>query len=209
MLTLPAESDECSLIELLGEQLSEKVKTELYPVHRLDRMTEGIVVFAKNKRTAAELSSIFSEHKNEKDYLCIVHGAPKNDGDTLTDLLFADKRANKAYIVDKSRKGVKEARLSYTVLARTSYKEKDISLLRVSLYPGRMHQIRAQLSHHGHALLGDGKYGSRENSCTTALFAERVAFSLYGKDYDFSLPYPTGFPWELFKNEETTKGKNE
>ena len=200
VLTLPAETDEASLIDLVREQLSCEKKTELFPVHRLDRTTEGVVVFAKNKKAAAELSAIFSEHKNEKDYLCIVHGEIKEENGILTDLLFADKRANKSYITDKMRKGVKEARLSYKVLSTTVYKEKKVSLLRVSLFTGRMHQIRAQFSHRGHALLGDGKYGSRENACTTALFAERIAFSLYGEKYEFSLPMPDGFPWDLFRD---------
>lgn len=200
MLTLPAKSGEASLIDLLAEQLSQKKRVELFPIHRLDRTTEGIVVFAKKKSAAAKLSAIFAEHKNKKEYLCVVHGIPEEESDTLTDLLYADKRANKAYIVDKERKGVKKASLCYEVLATATHREKDISLLRVGLFSGRMHQIRAQLSHRGHALLGDGKYGSRENACTTALFAERLAFSLDGEEYEFSLPYPDGFPWDLFED---------
>ncbi len=202
ILTLPSESGEASLIDILSEQLSHSGHTELFPVHRLDRTTEGIVVFAKRKGAAARLSQIFSAHENKKEYLCVVHGIMQRQSDTLADLLFADKRANKAYIVDKERKGVKKASLSYEVLATATHRERDISLLRVRLYTGRMHQIRAQLSHRGHPLLGDGKYGSRENSCSTALFAERLAFSFDGKDHEFSLPYPDGFPWNIFSLEE-------
>ena len=197
MLTLPAEGGEESLIDILERQLGHGT---LYPVHRLDRLTGGLVVFAKTKTAAAELSRIFSEHENKKDYLCVIHGTPERKTDTLCDLLFADKRANKAYITDKSRKGVKEARLSYRVLATATYKEKPVSLLFVSLHTGRMHQIRAQLSHRGHALLGDGKYGSRENGCTVALHACHLAFSLR-EEYEFFSRPQKQFPWDLFDDE--------
>ena len=195
MLTLPSESDEKSLIDIISEQIGKKL---LYPVHRLDRMTGGLVVFAKHKRAASELSVIFAEHKNEKQYFCVVHGIPEKEERSYTDLLFADKKANKAYITDKARKGVKEARLSYRLLQTRRHKEKEISLLEVSLYTGRMHQIRAQLSHHGHPLLGDGKYGSKENSCSVALHAYRLAFS-YNGDFEFFSHPSEDFPWCLFE----------
>ena len=198
LLTLPSESDEKSLLDVLCEQLSTDGKRiQLYPVHRLDRLTAGVVVFAKNKRAAAELSSIFAEHKNEKQYLCIVHGDVQNGSEECTDLIFADKRQNKSYVTDKMRKGVKEARLYYERLAIAAYREKPVSLLRVSLYTGRMHQIRAQLSHRHHPLLGDGKYGSCENSCTTALFAYHVSFFYKGKK-SFTVMPKNEFPWSLF-----------
>lgn len=198
LLTLPSDSDEKSLIDVLCEQLSQGGgRVTLFPVHRLDRLTGGVVVFAKTKHCAEELCRIFAEHKNEKQYLCIVHGSPDKEYGECVDLLFADKRANKSYVVDKKRKGVKEASLCYEKISDSSHKEKPVSLLRVTLNTGRMHQIRAQLSHRAMPLLGDGKYGSRENSCAPALFAYRLKFFYHGEKC-FTLTPKNEFPWSLF-----------
>ena len=198
LLTLPSESDEKSLIDILCEQLMcDGKRVQLFPVHRLDRMTAGVVVFAKSKKACAELSDIFSNHKNEKQYLCIVHGSPKEDKAECRDLIFVDKRANKSYITDKERKGVKDASLCYEKIAQCEHKDGVVSLLRVTLHTGRMHQIRAQLSHRQMPLLGDGKYGSKENACTTALFAYHLGFCYHGEKHFTALP-KNEFPWSLF-----------
>ena len=198
LLTLRAESDEDSLIDILCKQLSQRgERATLFPIHRLDRLTGGLVVFAKTKKCAEELCRIFSEHKNEKQYLCIVHGAPEKEYEECIDLLFADKRANKSYITDKKRAGVKEASLCYEKISEGEHRQKSVSLLRVTLNTGRMHQIRAQLSHRGMPLLGDGKYGSRENSCPPALFAYRLKF-FYQGEKRFTLTPKNEFPWSLF-----------
>ncbi len=203
VLTLPDEKGERGLIDFLSDYYSEKgERTELYPVHRLDRQTGGLVVFAKTKKTASELSAIFAEHRNVKEYIAILDGAPPKDEDELKNILFADKRANKSYVVDRERKGAKEAVLSYTLLAASDYKDRQISLVRVTLKTGRMHQIRAQLSHIGAPLLGDGKYGSKENRCDVALWSYHLAFSLMDREYKFfSFPDICEFPWTLFSEE--------
>ena len=199
ILTLPAESVEESLFDLvLTGKADGRARAQLFPVHRLDRLTSGLVVFAKTKGAAGALSTIFAEHKNEKEYLCVVHGRPEKESGECTDLLLCDKRANKTYVVDRMRKGVKEARLSYSTLSTLPYKSGTVSLLCVRLHTGRMHQIRAQLSSRGHALLGDGKYGSKENACTVALHASALRFSYKG-EHSFSSPAPKEFPFSLFE----------
>lgn len=114
----------------------------------------------------------------------------------MTDLLYHDKAKNKAFAVSSARKGVKEARLSYRVLAQKD----EASLVEVTLETGRTHQIRAQFSHAGHPLLGDGKYGSREKGCTTALWATRlcVTHPQTGKEVEVQSTPTGGYPWNLF-----------
>ena len=171
-------------------------------MHRLDRQTGGLVVFAKTKRAASELSAIFAEHRNEKDYIAILDGVPQKEEGELRNILFADKRANKSYVVDRERKGAREALLSYKILSSSDYKDRNVSLARITLKTGRMHQIRAQLSHIGTPILGDGKYGSRENGCDVALWSYQLSFSLKDRKYNFfSFPGVCEFPWALFSEE--------
>ncbi len=147
---------------------------EVFPVHRLDREATGLMVFAKTKETAAFLSSKMGE-SFQKEYLARCEGAPPGEG-TLTDLLYHDRRKNKTYIVKRKRAGVKEAKLSYEVLAR----EEESSLVRIRLYTGRTHQIRVQFASRGYPLLGDKKYGAKTGG------------SLQLCSYRLSFPHPDG-----------------
>ena len=89
---------------------------KVYPVHRLDRTTQGVMVYAKTPEAARRLSAAFQAHKVDKTYLALVGGVPAEPEGELTDLLFYDRRAGKSYVVRRRRAGVKEARLSYTLL---------------------------------------------------------------------------------------------
>lgn len=131
---------------------------EIYLVHRLDTATGGAILYAKDKQSAARLGGMVVGKQIHKQYLAVVHGVLACPEGSMTDLLYHDKAKNKAFVVSSPRKGVKEARLFYRVLAQ----KEECSLVLVTLETGRTHQIRAQLSHAGHPLLGDGKYGSRE-----------------------------------------------
>ena len=203
ILTLPSEKRERSLIDYLSDfYVGQGKRVTLYPVHRLDRGTGGLVVFAKNKKAAAELSSVFSEHRNTKEYLALLDGTPAEPSAELCDILYADKKANKAFVVSRERKGAKEARLFYEILKTRETEKGDVSLVRIELKTGRMHQIRAQLSHMGTPLLGDGKYGSHNNSCHFALHAFHLKFSLGKKAYEFfSYPDVSLYPFCLFSDE--------
>ncbi len=135
--------------------LEEAHGAPVYPVHRLDRETGGIMVYARTKEAAARLSDAIAHHKLEKEYVCIVRGAPEEDFGTYRDLLLHDKQRNKTFVVNRMRGGVKEAVLDYRVLACRS----DTTLIRVHLQTGRTHQIRVQFSSRKMPLVGDGKYG--------------------------------------------------
>lgn len=153
----------------------------VYPVHRLDRDTMGLMVFAKSKEAAALLSAQMGT-SFAKEYLARCEGAPPEQGEFL-DLLYHDRGKNKTYVVKRKRMGVKEARLSYEVLSRSE----GSSLLRVQLFTGRTHQIRVQFASRGYPLLGDKKYGAKTGG-DLQLWAYRLRFvHPKGETLDFTL----------------------
>lgn len=175
--------------------LSEQTGSRIYPVHRLDTAVGGTMVFAKNSQSAATLSRQIEDKSFQKVYLAVVSGIPEKDNDTLEDLLFKDSRKNKTFVVKRERKGVKKASLEYTVLDKTA----DKSLVRVLLHTGRTHQIRVQFSSRKMPLAGDGKYGSKDNGCSVALWSESVSFFDKNEKVVYkSSPDRQKYPWDLF-----------
>ena len=152
--------------------LREELKSEIYPVHRLDKDVGGVMVYAKNKKSAASLSAQVSDRTMEKEYLAVIEGTPGEKEGELSDLLFFDKAKNKSFTVKKERRGVKKALLSYKVIS-----EKDgLSLVRVTLHTGRTHQIRVQFASRKMPLVGDRRYGSRKESGIIALWSCYISF---------------------------------
>lgn len=153
---------------------------EIFPIHRLDREVTGVMVFAKDARTAAYLS----QHVGfVKEYRAVCEGHITPEAGELEDLLFHDRSKNKTYVVKRERAGVKKARLSYRVV---SYHE-DSTLLHVRLYTGRTHQIRVQFASRSHPLCGDRKYGAKAGG-DIALEAFRLSFTHpNGKPMCFSI----------------------
>ena len=168
----------------------------VYLVHRLDTATGGAILFAKDRDSAARLGGMVVGKQIFKQYLAVVHGTLAPLDGRMDDYLYHDNAKNKAFVVDSARKGVKQASLRYRTLAQSG----ECSLVEVTLETGRTHQIRAQLSHAGHPLLGDGKYGSREKGCTTALWAYKLGVESPAKRHykeALSMP-PKAYPWNLF-----------
>lgn len=178
---------------------------ELWLVHRLDRVVGGVLVFARTKKAAAVLSELFASHDLEKCYLAVTEGVA-TEGE-LCDLIYKDTAKSKAFIVDRKRAGVKEARLVSRSLDVAVTDGGERNLVEVKLLTGRFHQIRAQLSSRATPLVGDGKYGSRDKGARTpALYAYRLAFSLNGRGYELkSLPNTDEYPWSLFDLTEIVK----
>jgi 23S rRNA pseudouridine1911/1915/1917 synthase len=146
-----------SMPYLLSLELKERgIDASVFVVHRLDRETEGLTVFALNEASAAALSLSFQNGDAVKIYHALCVGVIENDADVLCDLLFYDRGRGKSFVVDRERKGVRKASLEYSVLRRFN----DRTLLSVRLHTGRTHQIRVQFASRGHALCGDRRYGA-------------------------------------------------
>ena len=195
-----------------------------FPVHRLDKVASGLLLYAKNPCSAKKLSEALQEGKIKKRYHIIVESAgdtSKEDDETLSvktnstkntgsseakrlpkegcfsDYLYKDTKKQKMFPVKKLRKGVKEAVLHYQVL-----EERDgLALVDVALETGRFHQIRAQFSAHGFPLFGDGKYGSRKKGnvalhCYTLSFPDPKS----GEELHFAIKDRDEEPWRKFVN---------
>ena len=169
-------------------------------VHRLDKVTGGVMVFSRRREVTGKLTALVAEHRITKEYLAVLRGHPEKEADTLTDLLFRDAAHNKSFVVQRMRKGVREARLDYRQISRTE----ELSLVRVRLHTGRTHQIRVQFSSRQLPLLGDIRYGSKDPDCSAALWSYRLAFThpVTKKAIDVTLPPPRQYPWDLFDADE-------
>ena len=163
-----------------GESMVTKLQAltggEIYPVHRLDKETGGVMVYAKTQKAAATLSRDISEHRFYKEYLAVVHGVTEENSGTFCDLLFHDRAKNKSYVVKRERKGVKKAELCYEVLETKEKDGEKYSLLRVVLHTGRTHQIRVQFASRHFPLAGDRKYGAQDGCKNLGLWAQRLKF---------------------------------
>lgn len=220
-----SESEDFALVNKPVGMDSEHAMSEgFFPVHRLDKVASGLLLYAKNPRSAKKLSEALQEGKIKKRYHIIVESAgdtskeddealsvktnsTKNTGSSeakrlpkegcFSDYLYKDVKKQKMFPVKKLRKGVKEAVLHYQVL-----KEKDgLALVDVELETGRFHQIRAQFSAHGFPLFGDGKYGSRQKGnvalhCYTLSFPDPKS----GEELHFAIQDRDEEPWRKFLN---------
>jgi 23S rRNA pseudouridine1911/1915/1917 synthase len=157
---------------------------EIFPLHRLDKNVGGVMVYARTKPAAALFSRLIQENKLVKEYVALVHGQVPEQGD-WEDLLFKDSRKNKVFVVKRQRAGVKAARLEFV-----RQTDSDPALVRIRLHTGRTHQIRVQFSSRGFPLVGDHKYGARDDANAPFLHSCCITFPYKGKDWQFShLPH--------------------
>ena len=159
--------------------LTEQLGGSIFPIHRLDQNVGGVMVYARTKQAAAALSKAVQEGTMVKEYVAMVHGTPPEKGD-WEDFLFKDSRKNKVFAVKKERKGVKYARLEFKRLTAG-----ETSLVRIRLHTGRSHQIRVQFSSRGFPLVGDHKYGSRDERTSPMLYSCKITFPHKGKELAF------------------------
>lgn len=160
----------------LPAMLADQCGCAVYPVHRLDKTTRGLMVYAKTRESAATLSAMIQKNEIEKIYLAVVEGAPGDQGE-MEDLLYFDRSKGKSYAVRRERRGVKKAKLLYE---RSDTREVDgnmVSLVRVRLLTGRTHQIRVQFGSRKMPLVGDRRYGSHIAAENIALCAAGLRFA--------------------------------
>ena len=162
------------------DALKEQLGGEVFPLHRLDKNVGGVMVYARTKAAAAQLSALIRQGQMVKEYVALVHGVPPETGD-WEDLLFKDSRKNKVFVVNRQRSGVKKARLKFNRLSQG-----ENSLVRVRLYTGRSHQIRVQFASRGYPLVGDRKYGARDDSPAPRLYSCCITFPYQGRAVSFS-----------------------
>jgi len=129
---------------------------ECYFIHRLDRNTAGIIIFAKNKAAEGELLNIFKEHSLKKEYSALLFGRPKKSEDTITLYLAKDERSSRVFVCEKGRGA--EAKTHYKVIRSGG----DFSEVKITLLTGRTHQIRVTFAHMGCPVAGDEKYGDEK-----------------------------------------------
>ena len=204
ILSQPAPTEEEDLLTLLQRQ-----RPYVAAVHRLDRAVGGVMVFAKTPAAAAGLSEKIRQQQIRKEYLAVVSGCPTDKEGVLKDLLLRDSAQNKTYVVDRLRKGVREASLEYRVLQTVGQGEEQCSLLRIRLHTGRSHQIRVQFASRGYPLLGDGRYGSRRREGGVALWSARLSFTHPLRHMDVqgeALPPVENWPWKYFQWEKGMLG---
>jgi 23S rRNA pseudouridine1911/1915/1917 synthase len=152
--------DEC-LVDQVKKYLKEKYNKPgqvfLGLLHRLDRPVSGVVLFAKTSKGAARLSEQIRNHTVKKIYQCLVEGKIKKERGTLINWLRKDDQKNKTTVFDEKRADASYAELDYKVIKTNDTN----SLLEINLKTGRPHQIRSQLAHLGHPIVGDLKYGAQ------------------------------------------------
>ncbi len=147
-----------------GEDSEKIAPAGLSVLSRLDVPVPGIIAAADSGKRIRILN---------KRYYLVCQGRFEEEEGVMEDLLFHDSRSNRTFPVKRMRKGVKEARLTYRILAYNE--EKDLSYASVVLDTGRTHQIRTQFASRKHPLAGDGKYGSRIK-CPVALVMAELTY---------------------------------
>lgn len=163
------------------DELVKEYGGEIFTVHRLDLNVGGVMVYARNKQAAATLSRSIQEGTMVKEYVAMVHGSLEDSG-VLEDLLWKDSKKNKVFVVNRERGGVKKAKLEYVCLRKG-----ETSLVRIRLHTGRSHQIRVQFSSRGFPLVGDHKYGSRDEVTSPMLFSCKITFPFKGETKSFEI----------------------
>lgn len=144
-------------------------------VHRLDRPTGGVMVFAKTSKAASRLSEQIRNKQFEKQYLVIADGKFEKSEGTYEDYLLKNEKNNISKVVDPKNKNAKLAKLEYEVVKYND--ETNLSLVKVKLHTGRHHQIRVQFSARSHSIYGDQKYGARGRGKQLCLWAYKLSFN--------------------------------
>ena len=211
-VNIPSQGDktgDTDMLTIVKQYIKEKYNKpgEVYLglVHRLDRPTGGVMVFARTSKAASRLSEQVRNKDFEKKYLAIVDGKMEKEKGTMKDYLLKNEKTNTSKVVSEGTKNAKEAILDYEVV---KYNEEiNLSVVKVSLHTGRHHQIRVQFASRNHSLCGDQKYGTRGRGKQLSLWAYYLSFyhpttkeKLEFEDY----PKEVG-SWAILKEESSNE----
>lgn len=160
--------------EYIKEKYNKGGNVFLGVVHRLDRPTSGVIIFARTSKALERLNKMLRDKKIDKTYWAVVKNYPNKEKDTLINFLKKNSKNNKSSVFNKEISGSKRAILHYQIITKLD----NYSLLEVDLETGRHHQIRAQLSAIGYPVKGDLKYGfNRSNKDGSIhLHARKIEF---------------------------------
>ncbi len=198
----PDESGDDNLLDRVRRYLKETYQKpgNVYVglVHRLDRPTGGVMVFAKTSKAAGRLSEQMKTGDFEKKYLAVLNGTPHEESATLTGWLKKNPVNNMVYLTPQGTDGAKLASLDYRILQEDG----ELALAQIKLHTGRSHQIRVQMAGIAHPVYGDMRYGGeRAQKGKLALWAYSLAFThpVTKERMLFMLEPPKGeTPWKRF-----------
>jgi 23S rRNA pseudouridine1911/1915/1917 synthase len=193
-----------SLLETLKAYIKQKYNKPgevfLGLVHRLDRPTSGLVIYARTSKALARMNKQFQDKSLKKNYWAVVDSIPSEKKATLSHFLIKNEKQNKSYAFNYPKSGSKEASLSYVYKASSD----KFHLLEIELHTGRHHQIRAQLATIGCRIKGDMKYGFPRSNPDGGihLHARYLEFKHPAKDEILKLtaPVPEDKLWKIFES---------
>ena len=201
---VPTQEDESKDLDMLNmvknyikEKYDKPGNVYVGLVHRLDRPTGGVMVFAKTSKSATRLSEQVKNKDMTKKYLAVTAKVPAKDQGRLSNYLLKNEKTNTVAVVPQLTTGAKLAELEYKVLDTNGEK----ALVEVNLFTGRSHQIRVQFKHIGCPLVGDAKYGQPTPNKKLALWAYYLRFThpTTGKTLTFKVFPPVDeMPWNLY-----------
>ena len=199
------------LVETLKQWIKEKYQKPgnvfCGVIHRIDRPTSGLVVFARTSKGLSRMNELFRKGEVHKTYWAIVQNRPPKQTDTLTHYLVAHEKGNRTEVFDAPKEGAQKAVLKYRVIAEGE----RYQLLEVELLTGRKHQIRAQLSHIGCPIKGDLKYGARRSNPGggISLQSHRICFQhpVSKLEIDITAPVPPQPLWQALAADASEQKK--
>ena len=170
-------------------------------VHRLDRPTGGVMVFAKTSKAASRLSEQMKVGDFSKKYYTVLVGSPVKKQQTVTNYLKKNAINNMVYVAEQGVEGAKFAELEYRVVEEKA----GLAFTEVTLHTGRSHQIRVQMSHLGYPVYGDMRYGGANAvKGNLALWATSLSFAhpVTKERLTFKIEPPKDLsPWKIFNTE--------
>lgn len=167
-------------------------------IHRLDRPTSGIILFARTSKALTRMTKLFKSREVEKTYWAVVRNSDLPEAGTCENFLWKNEKQNKSYVVDEKKPGAKKGLLHFKVIQKSG----DYKLIEIQLQTGRHHQIRVQLADLGSPIIGDNKYGYKRSNrdqsihlhCRYTSFVHPVK----NEPIKITAPLPKDVIWDRF-----------